>query len=192
MQQDYLEYRFGTILSFNARCHLLGLKIPYYVWVGCSKEPASSQQRLTEFDASVTESPFLSALNQHQQTLAGPQNSDDVDSRSQAYESAVINLTAKLPLPSAWYQTHHWRLHYDEQLQKHRQFNDEYVYGFTWEDVEVNRRLLKIGEDDVVLAITSAGDNILAYALDRPKRIHAVDLKYVHHIGSARMFTLID
>ena len=30
--------------------------------------------------------------------------------------------------------------------------------------------------DDVILAITSAGDNILSFALERPRRIHAVDL----------------
>lgn len=38
-------------------------------------------------------------------------------------------------------------------------------------------RILRIGSEDVVLAITSAGDNILSYIIDgSPKRIHAVDL----------------
>ena len=101
---------------------------------------------------------------------------------SKAYESAIVNLSASLPLPSTWYQTHHWRIHYDDQLQKHRQFKDEYIYAFTWEDAKVDTRLLKIHEDDVILAITSAGDNILQYALERPKRIHAVDLKSVHEV----------
>ena len=62
-------------------------------------------------------------------------------------------------------------------MKKHRQFNDEYIYAFTWEDARVDARLLKVKEDDVILAITSAGDNILSYALENPKRIHAVDLK---------------
>ena len=104
-----------------------------------------------------------------------------VEIRSKAYESAIINLAASLPLPASWYQVHHWRIYYDDTLQKHKQFNDEYIYAFTWEDVRVDARLLKIREDDVILAITSAGDNILAYALEKPKRIHAVDLKYVCH-----------
>ena len=88
-----------------------------------------------------------------------------------------MNLAASLPLPAAWYQQHHWRIYYDEQLQKHKQFGDEYIYAFTWEDSRVDARLLKITPDDVILAITSAGDNVLAYALEGPKRIHAVDLK---------------
>jgi len=44
-------------------------------------------------------------------------------------------------------------------------------------DSRADARILKIQQDDVILAITSAGDNILAYALEKPKRIHAVDLK---------------
>lgn len=88
----------------------------------------------------------------------------------------MVNLAASLPLPAAWYQAHHWRIYYDDQLQKHRQFNDEYIYAFTWEDARVDARLLNINSEDVILAITSAGDNVLAYALERPKRIHAIDL----------------
>lgn len=99
------------------------------------------------------------------------------DRRSKAYDAAVVNLAASLPLPAAWYQQHHWRIHYDEQLKKHSQFGEEYIYAFTWEDSRVDARLLKITSEDVILAITSAGDNILAYALEQPKRIHAVDLK---------------
>lgn len=75
------------------------------------------------------------------------------------------------------YQQHHWRIYYDDQLQKHSQFGDEYIYAFTWEDSRTDARLLKITSEDVILAITSAGDNVLAYALENPKRIHAVDLK---------------
>ena len=92
-------------------------------------------------------------------------------------QCAVVNLASSLPLPASWYQNHHWRIYYDEKLQKHRQFADEYIYAFTWEDSRVDARLLKITHEDVILAITSAGDNILAFALQRPKRLHAVDLK---------------
>ena len=80
-------------------------------------------------------------------------------------------------MPSSFYQHHQWRIHYDEQLHKHQQFGDEYIYAFTWEDPRVDHRLLKIGEEDVILCITSAGDNVLDYLLGgKPRRIHAVDL----------------
>lgn len=174
-----MEYRFGTITSFNARCHMFGLRIPYYVWIGCSKDDGSSQHRLARLNAAATESPFLAALDNHSQSFQSANEANAIDIRSKAYESAVINLSASLPLPSTWYQTHHWRLYYDDQLEKHRQFNDEYIYAFTWEDSLVDTRLLKLQEDDVVLAITSAGDNVLSYALERPRRIHVIDVKYV-------------
>ncbi|KAM6532159.1 hypothetical protein FSOLCH5_001589 [Fusarium solani] len=96
--------------------------------------------------------------------------------RSKAFLTAVQNLSSNLPLPSFFYQNHHWRIYYDDQLAKHTQFKDEYIYAFTWEDTRVDERLLKLGADDKVLAITSAGDNILSYLLQSPARVHAVDL----------------
>ena len=135
------------------------------------------QEKIDRVDAAVTESPFLAALDTQAQTVL--KRSESFEARSKAYESAVINLAGKLPLPCFWYQNHHWRIYYDEKLAKHTQFKDEYIYAFTWEDSRVDSRILKINPDDVILAITSAGDNILHYAVDRPKRIHAVDLKSV-------------
>ncbi|KAF2000103.1 hypothetical protein P154DRAFT_209289 [Amniculicola lignicola CBS 123094] len=170
-RRDYLEYRFGTVLGVNARNSFFGVKLPYYIWVGCSKDHGASTAKLAEIDAAATESPYLSALD----LQTGPVQAD-VEIRSKAYESAIINLQSSLPLPATWYQNHHWRIHYDESLEKHRRFNDSYIYAFTWEDDRADARLLKVRPDDVVLAITSAGDNILAFALDSPRRIHAVDL----------------
>lgn len=47
--------------------------------------------------------------------------------------------------------------------------------GQTWEDPDVDVRKLGINKDDHILAITSAGDNVLHYALAaQPARIHAV------------------
>lgn len=176
--QDYLEYKFGTVLSTNARNHFFGVRIPYYIWMGCAKQNKNSINNLAAVDAAATESPFITALDlQSKEAMRKGRRSSSQTSRSKAYECAVVNLAASLPLPSAWYQQHHWRIYYDEQLQKHRQFGDEYIYAFTWEDARVDARLLKIDSNDVILAITSAGDNILSYALEKPKRIHAVDLK---------------
>lgn len=49
------------------------------------------------------------------------------------------------------------------------------VYNTCWEDPAVDRRALNISPDDTLLVITSAGCNILDYALCGPARIFAVD-----------------
>jgi len=49
------------------------------------------------------------------------------------------------------------------------------VYNTCWEDPAVDRKALALGPDDTVLVITSAGCNALDYALEAPRRIHAVD-----------------
>ncbi|KAL2165398.1 hypothetical protein VTH06DRAFT_696 [Thermothelomyces fergusii] len=180
-RRDYLEHRLGTILTANLRNKALGY-IPYYIWLGCHKKPFSSSslphEIVERIDALATESPYLVPSDR-------PEGSDALtravertapELRSKAFDAAVGNLSANLPLPSFFYQNHHWRIYYDDQLEKHAQFGDEYIYAFTWEDSKVDASLLKLGADDVVLAITSAGDNILSYAMQGPARIHAVDL----------------
>jgi S-adenosylmethionine-diacylglycerol 3-amino-3-carboxypropyl transferase len=49
------------------------------------------------------------------------------------------------------------------------------VYNACWEDPAVDREALRIRPDDRMLVITSAGCNVLDYALCGPSRIHAVD-----------------
>lgn len=100
-----------------------------------------------------------------------------LEMRSKAYQCAIVNLSSNIPLPSVFYQNNHRRIYYDDQLRKHTQFKNEYIYAFTWEDPRTDHCLLKIGDDDVILCITSAGDNILDYLYNaNPRRIHAVDL----------------
>ncbi|PGH16626.1 hypothetical protein AJ80_05128 [Polytolypa hystricis UAMH7299] len=179
-RRDYLEYRFGTILSASDRNYLLG-GIPYYIFVGCQKDICTklasldSKEAVEKLDAAFTESPYLSPAN-HQRELSKAVEKSIPEIRSKAYESAIINLSSNLPLPSSFYQHHHWRICYDDLLPKYTQFRNEYIYAFTWEDPRVDHRLLNIKETDVILAITSAGDNILDYLQSSPKRIHAVDL----------------
>ncbi|KAK3329530.1 hypothetical protein B0H66DRAFT_597107 [Apodospora peruviana] len=180
-RRDYLEYRFGTVLGANSRNHVLGY-IPYYIWLGCHKKPFSSSslphEIVERIDALATESPYLLAANKHNETstLSRAVEGTAPDIRSKAFDAAIQNLSANLPLPSFFYQNHHWRIYYDDRLKKHTQFNDEYIYAFTWEDSRVDEGLLKLCSDDVVLAITSAGDNILSYAMQSPATIHAIDL----------------
>ena len=78
-----------------------------------------------------------------------------VELRSKAYQCAIINLSSNIPLPSMFYQNNQRRIYYDDQLKKHTQFNNEYIYAFTWEDPRIDHRVLKIREDDVVLCVTS-------------------------------------
>ncbi|CAL5869670.1 uncharacterized protein PFLUO_LOCUS3900 [Penicillium psychrofluorescens] len=173
-RRDYLEYRFGTVISASERNYLLG-GIPYYIFVGCPKEITSTSAAIEKLDASFTESPYLSPAN-HQQEMNKAVEKSTQEVHSKAYESAVINLSANLPLPASFYQNHHCRISYNDMLPKHTQFQNEYIYAFTWEDPRVDHRLLNIGSDDVILAITSAGDNILDYLQKSPRRVHAVDL----------------
>ncbi|KAG6029179.1 hypothetical protein E4U19_001136 [Claviceps sp. Clav32 group G5] len=177
-RRDYLEYKFGTVLNVNDRNKALGY-IPYYVWVGCHKKPFSPSslphEIVERIDALATESPILCPVNQGDAlTRAIERSAPEI--RSKAFVTAMQNLSANLPLPSFFYQNHHWRIYYDDQLQKHKQFNDEYIYAFTWEDARVDEWLLKLGPEDKILAISSAGDNILSYLAQSPARVHAVDL----------------
>ncbi|KAF8740185.1 hypothetical protein AX14_008370 [Amanita brunnescens Koide BX004] len=175
-RRDYLEYRFGTVISASDRNYLLG-GIPYYIFIGCQKDTSSltSQEAIEKLDASFTESPYLSPAN-HRKEMEKVMKQSTQEIHSKAYESAVVNLSSNLPLPSSFYQNHHYRIFYNDLLQKHTQFNNQYIYAFNWEDPRVDHELLNIGRDDVILAITSAGDNILDYLQNSPRRVHAVDL----------------
>lgn len=177
LPQDYLEYRFGTKKSVDERNYLLG-GIPYYIFLGCQRQlPFSTTDLLERVDASCTESPYLSARQHRTEISLAAETQVPLEVRSKAYQSAIINLNSNLPLPSTFYQNHQRRIFYNDQLKKHTQFNNDYLYAFTWEDPRVDQRLLNIQDHDVVLCLTSAGDNLLEYLVSAsPKRIHAVDL----------------
>jgi len=50
------------------------------------------------------------------------------------------------------------------------------VYNACWEDPRLDRVALKLGHDDTIMMITSAGCNALDYLIQEPKHIHAVDM----------------
>jgi betaine lipid synthase len=150
-----------------------GICIPYYIFLGRLISSNFPRVDLERLDAACTESPYL--MPRQVSTKQGPEV--DLNIRSKAYRSAIVNLSANLPLPSTFYQNSQYRIYYEEQHKKHTQFGNEFIYAFTWEDSRVDQRLLKINENDVVLCLTSAGDNLLDYlASCKPRRIHAVDL----------------
>jgi S-adenosylmethionine-diacylglycerol 3-amino-3-carboxypropyl transferase len=54
-------------------------------------------------------------------------------------------------------------------------YNRSLIYNTCWEDPALDREALRIGSDDRLLVITSAGCNVLDYALCGPTHIDAVD-----------------
>lgn len=172
-RRDYLEYRFGTVKSLNFRNTALG-RIPYYIWIGCDKDRASDVEYR---NALATESPYLAPTDLQAKGDAQTR-ANEIVLRSKGYEASVINMARNMPYPSFYYQQEVWRIFYNAEHPQHHQFNNQYIYAFTWEDPDEDIRLLNLGSDDVVLAITSAGDNVIAYAAMNtpPKRIHGVDL----------------
>ncbi|KAL9579660.1 MAG: hypothetical protein Q9212_004974, partial [Teloschistes hypoglaucus] len=179
-RRDYLEYRFGTKKTLDERNYLLG-GIPYYIFLGCHCQGSfkRTQELLDMVDASCTESPqLIPASKGHDLVLPLlPQPAIPMECRSKAYESAVVNLSSNLPLPSTFYQNHQARIYYEENLKKHTQFNHDYLYAFAWEDPKVDQRLLQINDNDTILCLTSGADNLLEYLVTaRPRKIHAVDL----------------
>lgn len=203
-RRDYVEYKFGTILSASERNYLLG-GIPYYLFVGChisaetdraSTVPGSpgisAQDTLERYDAFLTESPYLSP-QEYRQALSTQAARPQTPIRSKSYESALVNLTSNLPLPSTFYQLHPWRTTFPDLHPKHTQFAQDYIYAFNWvsfrsdsyctdtnrnqEDPLVDCDILDLKSSDVLVTITSAGDNILDYLSNSPvRRVHAIDL----------------
>ncbi|KAK6464556.1 hypothetical protein DFJ63DRAFT_322236 [Scheffersomyces coipomensis] len=167
-RRNYLEYKFGTVKSLNTYNKRLG-RIPYYIWIGCDKSKSSTI--LHRLNCLATESPYLAPSST-------PISNSKKIAISKGHEAALSNLQKNLPFPSIYYQKEIWRVYYDDLNHQFEQFKNQYIYAFTWEDPREDNNILKFSPNDTVLAITSAGDNILSYATlpDPPKRIHAVDL----------------
>lgn len=168
-RRNYLEYKFGTIKSINAFNKRLG-NIPYYIWIGCHK--SKNEQLVNRINCLATESPYLGPLT-------GTSDTSNTNAAiSKGHEALLNNLAKKLPYPSMYYQKEIWRVYFDDLNPQYSQFKNQYIYAFTWEDPREDHNILKFNETDTVLAITSAGDNILHYASlpNPPRRIHAVDL----------------
>lgn len=140
-RRDYLEYRFGTLKTSDERNYVLG-GIPYYIFLGTQRglrSPTRSgieyaRESIERLDAACTESPYLSPRLHRADMSRAVEESLRTEMRSKTYQSAIVNLSSNLPLPSVFYQNHQRRIYYDDQLKKHTQFNNSYIYAFTWED----------------------------------------------------------
>lgn len=54
--------------------------------------------------------------------------------------------------------------------------NNNLIYNSSWEDSDIDRKLLSLSNNSKLLTITSAGCNVLNYLLDNPHSIHTVDI----------------
>lgn len=53
---------------------------------------------------------------------------------------------------------------------------DDILYAQCWEDPQIDREAFNIGPEDIVFSITSGGCNVLAFLLDNPSKIIALDI----------------
>ncbi len=51
-----------------------------------------------------------------------------------------------------------------------------YIYNLSFEDGSVDRNIMNFNSNDVLLCITTGGDNILNYLIDNVKKIHTADI----------------
>ncbi|GAA5959377.1 hypothetical protein JCM21900_000709 [Sporobolomyces salmonicolor] len=202
-RRAYLEHRFATIKSFNARngFFLPGIiSIPYYVSLHTSRRlDTSKANQAYEVDAgniiSASASPLLvparvsrtnssadipdlaiglSAALARSRSSSSRKLKRTASRSSDSSDSYRIDIAPELQLSAFHYGLKHYRVPYIADAQ-HRQFRT-WIYSFTWEDPAVDMQHLNVTEDDSILCITSAGDNALHYAIDgRPRRIHTVD-----------------
>lgn len=180
-RREYLEYRFGTLKSINLRNKTLG-NIPYYIWLGVNKD--EDHMLSHRFKVLAAKSPYLAPVSENKSSSNAhyPANKE--------LEVAASNTRKGLPFPSLFYQREIWRAYYDELSPFYDQFKNQYIYAFTWEDPREDAKILNLTKDDTVLAITSACDNILAYAAlpNPPKRIHGVDLNpFQGHLAELKL-----
>jgi S-adenosylmethionine-diacylglycerol 3-amino-3-carboxypropyl transferase len=66
-----------------------------------------------------------------------------------------------------------------------------YIYTIAFEDNVVDRRVLKLAQDDVVATITTGGDNVLNLLIDGPKRVISADInRFQNYILEIKMVML--
>ncbi|KAJ7925215.1 hypothetical protein B0H13DRAFT_2229697 [Mycena leptocephala] len=159
-RRSYLEYKFGTIKSFNGRNKFVVpfiVRIPYYIWLGRSRScDVSRACHAFEVEGGNT----IGNCSPHHQK----------PSRKLRNEM-VIDVTP--PFSSFHYHTNKsWRLPYYEQP-VHKEFRT-FIYSFTWASIEdpyEDMKHLQLSSNDSMFVITSGGDNALHYAVaSQPQR----------------------
>ena len=70
--------------------------------------------------------------------------------------------------------------------------NNRLIYNSCWEDPRIDRELLQLTQESTVVAITSAGCNVLDYLLDGPIAIQAVDINFRQNAVLALKMALLN
>ena len=170
-RRDYLEYRFGSILNLNCRNWYLGI-IPYYIWIGCLQDLASPSSTISEISEDIVDqvqeianrlSPGSEKIDPGSMEMAS----------SSAFSNALDNIRHDLPLPSFFYQNHHQRLPYADDLEKNSLFSQKHQW--TWLAPSNDLQELNITCEDVVLTLTGRGIDAYVAASYRPQRLDILD-----------------
>ncbi|KAF5370776.1 hypothetical protein D9758_001842 [Tetrapyrgos nigripes] len=181
-RRSYLEYRFGTIKSYNGRNRFVLpfiVRIPYYIWLGRPRA-ADVSRNLHAFEVEGgntvgNTSPSSLTLIKETETVP-PLDLGEAYLKEETNKPGEVIINVTPPLSSFHYHINKpWRLPYYQQP-VHKEFRT-FIYSFTWEDPVVDMKYLKLGAADSMFVITSAGDNALHYAIaSSPRRIHCVDM----------------
>ncbi|KAG6816964.1 hypothetical protein H0H87_001278 [Tephrocybe sp. NHM501043] len=191
-RRSYLEYKFGTVKSYNGRNHFVIpfiVRIPYYIWLGRPRSCDVSQIcHAFEIEGGNLIGNCSPLLQQAKVADSVPplEIGEPALTVNAPVDRATVVVDITPPLSSFHYQVNKpWRLPYYEQP-VHKEFRT-YIYSFTWvndpvfitylEDPFEDMTYLNLSKDDSMFVITSGGDNALHYAIEaQPKRIHCVDM----------------
>ncbi|KAJ2005952.1 hypothetical protein GGI04_002049 [Coemansia thaxteri] len=198
-RRSYLEHVFSTHKVLNCRNHFVLpylVQIPYYVWLGrraCQTDSSlaglvasiGSRSVSTHAGVSPPSSPDMPPADSPEALLPKRtlQLANGVHiSTANKPNSVAFNIGPRLISQSAlsgnaFTAARGWtRLPYQPTNPEHAQFST-YIYGFTWEDPRRDIEVLDLRNGDSVLVITSAGDNVLAYAAHQSGlKIHCIDM----------------
>ncbi|KAJ9127655.1 hypothetical protein QFC24_001065 [Naganishia onofrii] len=187
---NFLQQSFRMIRCINARNGFIVpslVKIPYYIYLGKSgSSTTTSSGTASSFTDGAEsfrivnglltpESPFSSAISKKD---LSEMMLPDMSIGESAWSSMIsheeeVGLLAKRRA-SLDTSLHQWRIPYSEQ-RIHKQFRT-HIYGWTWEDPQCDIDRLGIKDGDSLLCITSAGDNVLHYAIKADVEVHSVDM----------------
>ncbi|KAJ2715658.1 hypothetical protein H4R19_001081, partial [Coemansia spiralis] len=167
-RRNYLEHVFNTVKVVNGRNHFIVpylVQIPYYVWLGSLPPVSVRSPGISAGPPTPDASPQECLQPRDGCSDAWSQSSDELGN------APCADLAPRPKRPIGW-----TRLPYQAARAEHAQFST-YIYGFTWEDPQTDISVLDMQRGDRILAITSAGDNILAYAAHTEGlTIHCVDM----------------
>lgn len=166
-RRDYLEYRFGTLLSINCRNWYSGC-IPYYLWSGCRKELAIDRNDGLSKIADDDSSP------QGIQDLLWSDRIHECKVESSHVRRDILNcLPNSLPLPSYFYQNRPWRFPYANKLERYSRYR-----GYdkpSWPIANAEIALLAITKEDCILVLTGSGMDPFVAAYAHPYKFNVLD-----------------